>query len=686
MKKALLIATILYLVFFSKTLKTNYFFWGSDAENKHYPARVYLYNSLVNDHKFPSWTEKLYIGYPPYVDMELGYLNPVNILFVVLAGPVWSYKILHFLTYLFGCIGFYFILRKRGFSLISYTAAISIYFFSYFNINHLTHSNMVLITMLLPANIALADYFIGKPSLKPFLLQVGLLGYELLWGHPQMSLIVALALITFVLIMWKKSIKDKMKYLAIVFLMSLGIAMPQLFPSMETYLKSSRISDTLDFSNFSLTPELSLSFLYPYMYGSWSYYYGLDISSSFTYVEFNNYVGIVSFMLLVVYLLFGKKDRYYWFLYSLLMIFIFLSYYYSLPIVSKINFPLITLFRYWSRSIILLNLALALGTAKVLNYSELSAKNLNKGIILVSAPFAILLISHFIIIDYPFAQKVHQSLLHLRTEVMLKKDFALWVVLPAASLILLYLGFRNGGTKKNAITIFIVMLIIADLRYFGSNLIPVRLMKWDKLPRIGVPEEFNEKRILQEDEIFSNDQALLYKCWSPHGSSQFLPNSYEQFYLQNHLGDKVRLGKISTTLRLDLNLDNLKKYGFFAVISKDGITQIPNLNKVELIPDPIDASYIIKKEGLIKVKLNSMRDQIIHFSIKYNSNWVVKLNGITIQPGIWDKIFMSVEIPKGESIVEFYYFPKDIFVGLAMGVLLGFPAYFLIRKTLKENN
>lgn len=311
MKKACIIATLLYLFFFSDILKSKYFFWSSDAAVKHYPARVFLYKSIVNEHKFPFWTERVFLGYAPYDDMELGYLNPVNLISVIFLGPVWAYKFLHFLSYLIGCCGFYYLIKKKGYSLISYTAGIATFYFSFFHINHLIHSNMVLISMLIPANIALIEYYLEKPRLRNLILQSALLAYQILWGHPQIAILIACAMICYICIVAKTSWKSKFILATSIFTIAVGLTFHQLYPSARMYLQSKRAANDLMFSNYSLTPATSLSFIYPYMYSTWNHYYGLKISSTFTYVEFYNYSGIVALTLFVIFLLFSKRDKFY---------------------------------------------------------------------------------------------------------------------------------------------------------------------------------------------------------------------------------------------------------------------------------------------------------------------------------------------------------------------------------------
>ena len=135
----LLISISTYLIFFGNFLLPNYYFWFSDVKNEYLPARVYFYERVVKDFTFPFWTEKMYSGFPIYADAENGYLNPINILSILIFGPAFSYKVLHLVFYLLGSISLYLILKRKNLGLLGYLVANVVYFFNTFQIDHQIH-------------------------------------------------------------------------------------------------------------------------------------------------------------------------------------------------------------------------------------------------------------------------------------------------------------------------------------------------------------------------------------------------------------------------------------------------------------------------------------------------------------------------------------------------------------------
>ena len=81
---ALTISIATYLIFVGKFLLPNYYFWGSDSTFFYYPSRFYLQERILEDKSFPFWTERQFLGFPIYADAENGYLNPINVLSILI--------------------------------------------------------------------------------------------------------------------------------------------------------------------------------------------------------------------------------------------------------------------------------------------------------------------------------------------------------------------------------------------------------------------------------------------------------------------------------------------------------------------------------------------------------------------------------------------------------------------------
>lgn len=668
------IALALYLLFFSDLLKPSYSFWGSDAATQHYPARVFLYEYMVKEKVFPFWTERIFLGYPIYADMQLAFLNPINLIAIYFLGPVWSLKLLHFLSYFLGCFGFIYLARRNKYSLPAFAFALTTYFFCFFHINHLIHIHMVIITMLFPLHLGLAQLFFDKKKKLYIFLQGFSIAYAFLWGHPQVSMFLMLALYLFIFIAISETLKNKFLYSLAISLLAIGLSLHQYLPSFRMFLNGTRSTTNLDFADYSLTPESSLSFLYPYIYSSWNYYYGLKVSTAFTYVEFYNYVGIVGFVLLVVSIIFAKKDKLYWYSYSLIWLFIVLSYWNNIPVLRQLDFPLVTMFRYWTRSIILLSFSIALSAMRLFSFTDLdfSKAALRRGLLLLSLPITFLTLSHLIFIKDPVIQSVHASLLNLNMSLMLKKDILIWAVFPVIALSLYYLSLRYIKLRVVLVTA-IVLLSLYDLYHFAQDMLPVRIMKWERLPRVRISSDFDGKRILLEKGIVENYQVLLYKAWTPYGYSMFLPQAYEDFFEKNNLGPKVRRSYESETIRSSLNTDILRRAGFDAIVLKNDVVYL------ESIPS-INYAVLIKREGHFLFKTFADATTPVVFPVRFDDNWIVTINGERVKQQVGNELFTMLHLPSGEAFVEFRYFPFDMLIGLGGGLLLVLSTYLVVRR------
>ena len=86
----ILIISAFYLLFFKNIFNAKFNFWTSDAAYKMFPTRVYVHEK-ISQFDFPFWTDRIFLGYPLYLDIEQGILNPINILSIFIFGPVWSW-------------------------------------------------------------------------------------------------------------------------------------------------------------------------------------------------------------------------------------------------------------------------------------------------------------------------------------------------------------------------------------------------------------------------------------------------------------------------------------------------------------------------------------------------------------------------------------------------------------------
>ena len=230
------ISLVFYLLFFWPILNPYKTFWESDVYTKHYPTQEYLRRSILQEHKFPFWTERIYLGFPIYADIESAYLNPVNVVTVLLFGAFTSFKIIHFTSYMIGAYALYLLLKRKGIGILPFTASVLVYYFSFFHLNRLVHYNLISITMLFPLNVLLLDLFVERTNKKYIYAQAGMLAYSIYWGHPQSTVLLVMLLTLYLFVFGiSLSFANKLKYLIFTIGLTACLALPQLIPSFRLF-------------------------------------------------------------------------------------------------------------------------------------------------------------------------------------------------------------------------------------------------------------------------------------------------------------------------------------------------------------------------------------------------------------------------------------------------------------------
>jgi len=666
---AILITILLYLIFFFPILKYQNFFWDSDAEVKHYPAREYLYRSLTWEKRFPLYTERVLFGHALYRDLENAYMNPVNVLTILLMGPVISFKFVHFFSVLIGGISLYFFLRRNKIGLIGYVASYLVYYYSFFHLKHLIHFNMIAVSLLLPLNILLVDLYLASSKKKYIFLQSLLLGYQILWGHPQTFTLIVLAIALYVLI--NKFNKKNILYLCFVFLLGFSIAMFQIIPSATAYFKSVRNTGEIKPTQGSLTPLTSLSYIFPYIYSTFPYYYGEDINGDYSYTETYHYVGIVALTLFAFYLLFGDRDKYFWFSYSLFICFLILGYLDFLPI-PLFRLPGISSFRYWTRSIFLFDFGVALLVARVLMFKKFRFNNLTrKYLVLVIGPLIFLLIVHLLNLGNSTIVSSVESIVNYRFDLLQKKLIFVWLLLPTLLCLLLLFAvrLRNNTVVPIIIPYLILILIVFDYVYFSSDVLGLRIKEWRWESGLTFPFYYDNKRVIDEKVYVKGMKPLQRDVYTPYGYTQFVENNYASFFNALHLGKSLRSSYTEAFAREELDLEKIKTYGITYYRTREEEYILRNPTSSTFLRDESPVKYLHLKDGDIKMIVQCDSEEL-YTTIKYDPNWKVLVNNVPVPVQIWENLFMKLVVPRGENIIEFKYVPYDIYAGGLVGALV----------------
>jgi hypothetical protein len=681
---ALAISLSTYILFIGNFLLPNYYFWGSDAQVEYVPAREYFYQKVVNEHTFPFWTEKMYLGFPIYADSENGYLNPINVLSILIFGPTLSYKILHLSFYLIGSLSLFYLLKRKDIGIAGYGVSNVIFYFSTFMINHQIHFNIILTFYLFPAMLYLVDLFLEKPKFKYIFLESLIISFSILYGHVQSSLIVCFGMVLYFLIYSYKNfdLKRTLSFGLFLALLILIQTLPQIIPTREIYNQSFR-GTHLDLYQGSYLPTMvSFAFL-PNLFGIKADYIGNEVNATFSYTEIYIYAGLSSAILALFGIIFTKFTKLNIFSYMSILIFvIFATLKYSEIFTTET--PIIGLFRYWERTFVLGSFGIAIIAGQFVNQiNKIDFKNFYIRLALPIVPtlFIYSLLCKPIASNLRSLIKINEyisfsaiSVLSFSTTLYLIFGLTLFFVLGT-----IVLNFYKVKSQKylKYLQIPLVLVIFFDLFYFNQDVTAFRLKNTSdyKLPQFAY-ESSNERAVYMKYNIIGLEY-LKYPSWSPFGYSQFVESDYMQFMLDKGfpalMGTHIKMPAVPKLQALGVTNTYFQ--------GKAGFNTIPH-NQIELFQNKVDGKYLQKEEGLIQVEYNVAEPQYISTFIKFSPSWVIRIDGKEVE-NLKKDIFLKFYTQEGKHVVTFEYVPESFYKGLYASLILliiSIPTIWLAKK------
>ena len=681
---ALAISLSTYILFIGNFLLPNYYFWGSDAQVEYVPAREYFYQKVVNEHTFPFWTEKMYLGFPIYADSENGYLNPINVLSILIFGPTLSYKILHLSFYLIGSLSLFYLLKRKDIGIAGYSVSNVIFYFSTFMVNHQIHFNIILTFYLFPAMLYLVDLYLEKPKFKFIFLESLIISFSILYGHVQSSLIVCFGMALYFGINSYKNfdLRRSLSFGLFLALLVLIQTFPQIIPTREIYNQSFR-GTHLDLYQGSYLPNMvSFAFL-PNLLGVKADYIGTELNATFSYTEIYIYAGLSSAILALFGIIFTKFTKLNIFSYISILIFvIFATLKYSE--IFTTDTPIIGLFRYWERTFVLGSFGIAILAGQFVNQiNKIDFKNLYFKLILPIIPTLFLAYLLF----NPATNSL-KSLIKINEYVsfagisVLSFSTILYILFGltffTALTVILFNIYKVKSWKYNKyLQIFLVLIVIFDLFYFNQDVTAFRLKNISdyKLPQFAY-ESLNERAVYMKYNIIGLEY-LKYPSWSPFGYSQFVESDYMQFMLDKGfpalMGTHIKMPAVPKLQALGVTNTYFQ--------GKAGFNTIPH-NQIELFQNKVDGKYLKKEEGLIQVEYIVSEPQYISTFIKFSPSWVIRIDGKEVE-NLKKDIFLKFYTQKGKHVVTFEYVPESFYKGLYVSLILliiTIPTIWLAKK------
>lgn len=306
--------------------------------------------SMLQKGSLPLWSSNSFSGTPLLGNIQSGSLYPFNVIFLFFPFST-SWTLLIILQSI--CSGLFLIIYLRRLQLHPFSSLIAsiAWSFSGFSIAWLTWGTIVQTAMWLPLCLYAIDSWREERRSIYVLLYTISLSMSFLAGHVQIFLYIFTVTIVYgcyraLYPSSNTALKDYKQYVFGLFI-SIGIftvlTSIQWIPLAHSLDASSRIQDTnlIAKEGWFLPWKHIISLIIPDFFGNPT---TLNYWGSWNYGELSSYIGIIPWIFLVVGLLFGKREKYFWIVlvcFTLLFLLptpiAYLPFTYSVPILSTLQ-------------------------------------------------------------------------------------------------------------------------------------------------------------------------------------------------------------------------------------------------------------------------------------------------------------------------------------------------------------
>lgn len=261
---------------------------ADDIFRQIYPFKI-LASDLIRDFSFPLWNPYNGAGMPLMATMHIGFLNPFNVLFLILSGPLaWIIYIMIQPALIGTCTYFY--CQKINLSKIASLFASLTFMLSGFTIARIIYGEYIYVLAMLPLALYLTESFIDRQTTKKIFFLPLVIFFLFVSGQPQMIFYVLMLLSCYVIY----RIKHVRNILFIIFLFFIGFGLSalQILPTFELFQNAaiSPLTSRFIFERFLLPPQHLLSLLIPNYFGNQATY---NYWGSGDYIETISALGLI---------------------------------------------------------------------------------------------------------------------------------------------------------------------------------------------------------------------------------------------------------------------------------------------------------------------------------------------------------------------------------------------------------
>ncbi|GEM_PF-1812549 len=292
-------------------------FTGSDGLDLNVPLKANLGRALSAFH-LPLWTSRLFCGYPLLGEGQTGMFYPFNAIFSLL-GPLWCFNGLIMLHFLIAGLGMYCYSRHRDLTPCTSAFTGIVFAFSSFHVLHARQLNLLEAVTWAPWLFFFGERHIRARRPADLMLWSLILSFQWLCGHPAITYLVLLGLVSLYILAWIRDIREKNRgylyFFPLCFLggtfLSGGLAALQIIPTLELIPLSLRSTLSLQGATKYPFKPLDLMYLFsPFFQGNpgRATYLPEMINTAGVFWENCIYLGIVPVILAILSLLWLHND------------------------------------------------------------------------------------------------------------------------------------------------------------------------------------------------------------------------------------------------------------------------------------------------------------------------------------------------------------------------------------------
>ena len=260
---AILLLTTITIIFFSPILFTENTFVFRDFYRYYYPF-YHLKVSLIKEGIFPFWNPYLFSGTPLFALIQLGTLYPISILLYLLPFGI-GIKLFIIIHFLLSGIFMYFLGKTLNLKTSAALAAGITFSFSSFSLCMIAHPNILCSITWIPLILCLYHTALIRRSLPWMILSGVCIAIQILAGEPVVSYMTILALFFYGIC---SPIGGKYRFitLPLPILIGVGLSLIQLLPFLELTLFSARAQGIgyQEATDWSLHPGELLNLIIPF--------------------------------------------------------------------------------------------------------------------------------------------------------------------------------------------------------------------------------------------------------------------------------------------------------------------------------------------------------------------------------------------------------------------------------------